>query len=137
MAILPMLPLFLSTILSFPLESGPVAQEPAPPAPVQAEAADPLAVLAHGKDGGPAATPDAPTAVAVCEFLCRSVVEAPDEVEVDVSDSRNGFRLDVQVGPGDMGRVIGKRGRVANAIRTVVGAAAAKDGVEVEVEFID
>lgn len=44
MAILPMLPLFLSTILSIPLDSGPVAQEPAPPAPVQAEAADPLAV---------------------------------------------------------------------------------------------
>lgn len=80
---------------------------------------------------------EAPTAVAVCEFLCRSVVEAPDEVEIDVSDTRGGFRLDVHVGQGDMGRVIGKRGRVANAIRTVVGAAAAKDGVEVEVEFID
>ncbi len=80
---------------------------------------------------------DAPTSVAVCEFLCRSVVEAPDDVEIDVSDTRDGFRLDVHVGPGDMGRVIGKRGRVANAIRTVVGAAAAKDGVEVEVEFID
>ncbi|MCP5027335.1 MAG: KH domain-containing protein [Actinomycetia bacterium] len=73
----------------------------------------------------------------MCEFLCRSVVEAPDEVEIDVSDTRDGFRLDVHVGQGDMGRVIGKRGRVANAIRTVVGAAAAKDGVEVEVEFID
>ena len=45
--------------------------------------------------------------------------------------------LEVQVGDDDMGRVIGKRGRVANSIRTVVRAAAARDGVEVDVEFVD
>ena len=45
--------------------------------------------------------------------------------------------LEVQVADDDMGRVIGKRGRVANAIRTVVRAAAARDGVEVDVEFVD
>ena len=48
-----------------------------------------------------------------------------------------GFRLEVRVGPEDMGRVIGKRGRVANAIRTVVRAAAVRDGVDVDVEFED
>ena len=45
--------------------------------------------------------------------------------------------LNVTVAPGDMGRVIGKRGRVATAIRTVVRAAAVRDGVEVDVEFVD
>ena len=43
----------------------------------------------------------------------------------------------MRVGPNDMGRVIGKRGRVAQAIRTVVRAAAARDGTDVEVEFED
>ncbi len=41
------------------------------------------------------------------------------------------------MGPDDMGRVIGKRGRVAGAIRTVVRAAAVRDGVDVDVEFVD
>ena len=41
------------------------------------------------------------------------------------------------MGPDDMGRVIGKRGRVANAIRTVVRAAAVRDGVDVDIEFED
>ena len=45
--------------------------------------------------------------------------------------------LEVRVGADDMGRVIGKRGRVAKAIRTVVRAAAARDGVDVDVEFVD
>ena len=45
--------------------------------------------------------------------------------------------LEVHVSEGDMGRVIGKRGRVANAIRTVVRAAAARDGVDVDIEFVD
>ena len=41
------------------------------------------------------------------------------------------------MGPDDMGRVIGKRGRVANSIRTVVRAAAVRDGVDVDIEFED
>ena len=47
------------------------------------------------------------------------------------------MRLDVTVNEDDMGRVIGRRGRVASAIRTVVGAAAVKDGVTTEVEFVE
>ena len=43
----------------------------------------------------------------------------------------------MRVAPGDMGRVIGKRGRIAQAIRTVARAAAVKDGVEVDVEFVE
>ena len=46
-------------------------------------------------------------------------------------------RSNVTVAPGDMGRVIGKRGRVATAIRTVTRAAAVRDGVEVDIEFLD
>ena len=77
-------------------------------------------------------------ALAVCEFVVRSLVDDPDAVRVEVND-RRGRRtgLDVHVAPGDMGRVIGKRGRTANAVRTVVRAAAVRDGIEVEVEFVD
>ena len=47
------------------------------------------------------------------------------------------MRLEVKVGPGDLGRVIGRRGRTAQSIRTVVRAAATRDGVEVDVDFAD
>ncbi|HSL58711.1 MAG TPA: KH domain-containing protein [Acidimicrobiales bacterium] len=80
----------------------------------------------------------APTAVAVLEHLVKALVDAPDAVRVDVDDShRHKVRLDVHVAEGDMGRVIGRRGRVAMSIRTVVRAAAVRDGVEVDVEFVD
>jgi predicted RNA-binding protein YlqC (UPF0109 family) len=58
-------------------------------------------------------------------------------VQIDVTEGRSLPRLTVRVGPADMGRVIGKRGRVAQAIRTVVRAAAVRDGTDVEVEFED
>ena len=77
------------------------------------------------------------TAVAVCEFICRSIVSQPDEVEVEVDGDDDHLELTVTVGDGDTGRVIGRRGRTAQAIRAVVRAAAAKDGVEVDVEFAD
>ena len=73
----------------------------------------------------------------VCKYLVRSIVENPDEVKVKVDTDGDRSQLDVSVADGDMGRVIGKRGRVANAIRTVVRAAAAQDGIEVDVEFLD
>ena len=78
------------------------------------------------------------TATAVLEYITKSVVDEPDAVEIDSTETRRGtVSLEVQVGDDDMGRVIGKRGRVANSIRTVVRAAAARDGVEVDVEFVD
>lgn len=80
---------------------------------------------------------EAPTAVAVCEYICRSIVSRPDEVEVSVEGDGDRYELTVTVGDGDTGRVIGRRGRTAQAIRAVVRAAAAKDGVEVDVEFAD
>jgi predicted RNA-binding protein YlqC (UPF0109 family) len=74
---------------------------------------------------------------AVLEFLVSSVVEDPDGVKVEATESRGRVNLDVHVAPGDMGRVIGKRGRIANAIRTVVRAAAVRDGVDIDVEFVE
>ncbi len=79
----------------------------------------------------------APTAEAVLLHLCKSVVSQPDDVLVETSANGDRVRLDVTVNADDMGRIIGRRGRVASAIRTVVGAAAAKDGVVTEVEFVE
>jgi predicted RNA-binding protein YlqC (UPF0109 family) len=79
----------------------------------------------------------AATAKTVLEYLVKAVVEEPEGVEVDVIDGRK-TTLEVHVAPGDMGRVIGKRGRVAQSIRTVVRAAAVRDGAsDVDVEFVD
>lgn len=81
---------------------------------------------------------DIGAAEAVLDLIVRSIVDDPDAVDIEASEKDDALRLDVRVGDGDMGRVIGKRGRMANAIRTVVAAAAASDGDEVvEVEFID
>jgi len=79
----------------------------------------------------------APVAQAVCELVVRRIVDHPDEVRVTAAETSSAVRLEVSVADGDMGRVIGRRGRVAGAIRTVVKAAATKDDVDVEVEFID
>jgi len=78
----------------------------------------------------------APTAAAVTEYLVKALVEEPDGVEVDVIDGRR-TSIEVHVAPGDMGRVIGKRGRVAQSIRTVVRAAAVRDSADVDVEFVE
>jgi predicted RNA-binding protein YlqC (UPF0109 family) len=80
---------------------------------------------------------DAPTAVAVLTHIVTSIVDDPDAVQVETSESRGRVRLDVRVGPGDLGRVIGRRGRTAQSIRTVVRAAATKDETDVDIEFVD
>ena len=82
-------------------------------------------------------TIEVPTARNVLEYLVKSVVENPDEVEVEVVERQGSVALEVTVAEGDMGRVIGRRGRVANSIRTIVRAAASKDGNFVDVEFVD
>lgn len=82
---------------------------------------------------------DAPeTAVAVLEYLAKALVADPDGVRVEADDADGSLTLNVYVADGDMGRVIGKRGRVANAIRSIGRAAAAKDGeTGVSIEFVD
>jgi uncharacterized protein len=80
----------------------------------------------------------APThASAVLEHIARSLVESPDGVRVEVVEGSGRPQLNLHVADGDMGRIIGKRGRMASAIRTVTRAAAARDGVEIDVEFVD
>ena len=79
----------------------------------------------------------APTAAAVLEHIVSSIVDDPAAVRVDTTDDGRRVRLDVRVGPGDLGRVIGRRGRTAQSIRTVVRAAAARDETDVDIEFVD
>lgn len=84
------------------------------------------------------ASSPAPTAHEVLDFVTRQIVEDPDAVEISVeAEEGEPVELAVTVGPGDLGRVIGRRGRVAQAIRTVVAAAGARDGIDVEVEFVE
>lgn len=79
----------------------------------------------------------APTAVAVLTHIVKSIVDDPDAVVVEVDDSGRRPTLNVRCGDGDLGRVIGRRGRTAASIRTVARAAASKDGVEIDIEFLD
>jgi predicted RNA-binding protein YlqC (UPF0109 family) len=79
----------------------------------------------------------APEAQDLLRHVVASIVENPDAVSIDASEDGDTIRFDVSVGDGDMGRVIGKRGRTAHAIRALVRAAAAKDGTAVDVEFVD
>ncbi|MFT4990129.1 MAG: putative RNA-binding protein YlqC (UPF0109 family) [Acidimicrobiales bacterium] len=79
----------------------------------------------------------APEAQDLLRHVVSSIVENPDAVSIEVSQDDDTIRFDVSVGDGDMGRVIGKRGRTAHAIRALVRAAAAKDGSSVDVEFVD
>ncbi len=70
--------------------------------------------------------------------VVRSIVDDPDAVQVDAGDGTAGkVRLEVRVASGDLGRVIGRRGRTAQSIRSVVRAAATRDGVDVDVDFED
>ncbi|MBI2709072.1 MAG: KH domain-containing protein [Actinobacteria bacterium] len=81
---------------------------------------------------------DAPTARAVLEYLARSIVDDPDAVRVEVeAGGRGDLTLNLHVAEGELGRVIGKRGRVAQSIRTIVRAAAVRDDVTVGIEFVD
>ena len=74
----------------------------------------------------------------VLEYLAKSIVDDADSVVVEVDQGRAGtVSLRLHVAPSDMGRVIGRRGRVAQAIRMVVRAAGAKEGVEAEVDIVD
>lgn len=74
----------------------------------------------------------------VLEYVAKAIVDEPDAVEVDADEGRRGgVELSLHVSPDDMGKVIGKRGRVAQAIRTVVRAAGHAEGVETNVDIVD
>jgi predicted RNA-binding protein YlqC (UPF0109 family) len=73
----------------------------------------------------------------VLEYLARSIVDDPESVVVEVDEGHSSVSLRLNVSPDDMGRVIGRRGRTAQAIRTVVRAAAAREGLEAHVDIVD
>lgn len=74
----------------------------------------------------------------VLEFVAKSIVDEPDAVVIEYEEGRRGdVRLSLRVSPDDMGKVIGRRGRVAQAIRAVVRAAGAREGLEVAVDIVD
>lgn len=74
---------------------------------------------------------------AVLDYLARSIVDDQDAVKIEVDQVSAGTILRLHVAPDDMGKVIGKRGRVAQSIRTLVRAAGAREGVSVNVDIVD
>jgi len=83
-------------------------------------------------DNGPA-----PTANAVLDHVVRGLVDEPDAVRIDTEQRGRRTILEVHVAQGELGRVIGRRGRTAQSIRTVVRAAATRDNTDVDIEFLD
>ncbi|MGH9100064.1 MAG: KH domain-containing protein, partial [Acidimicrobiales bacterium] len=75
--------------------------------------------------------------VEVLTYLARAMSEDPDSVVIRREGRRGSTVLRLHVAPGDMGRVIGRRGRTAQAIRTLVGAAGAREGVQTAVDIVD
>lgn len=73
---------------------------------------------------------------AFLEYVARSLVDDPDAVVVDVSEADDEVTLTLKVGEGDMGRIIGRDGRIANAIRSLLRVMGARDGRHVELEIV-
>ncbi len=69
------------------------------------------------------------------EIIAKSLVDSPDEVVVTEREENGSLYVDLSVAPDDMGKVIGKQGRIAKAIRGVVKAAASKENKKVVVEI--
>lgn len=74
----------------------------------------------------------------IVEFIVKSLVDSPDDVRVNEVEEHSGVTIvEVTVAQPDMGRIIGKSGRVINAIRAIVQVAAAKRGQQVKVEILE
>ena len=69
------------------------------------------------------------------EVIAKSLVDNPDEVVVTEKETEKGLVLELKVAPSEMGKVIGKQGRIAKAIRSVVKAAASRENKQVSVEI--
>ena len=69
------------------------------------------------------------------EVIAKSLVDNPDEVVVTEKETEKALVLELKVAPSDMGKVIGKQGRIAKAIRSVVKAAASRENKQVSVEI--
>ncbi|MUN61871.1 RNA-binding protein [Kocuria sediminis] len=71
------------------------------------------------------------------EHLVRGIVDSPDDVDVRLKSGRRAETLEVRVRPDDLGRVIGRQGRTAKALRTVIGALAEDGPVRIDVVDTD
>jgi predicted RNA-binding protein YlqC (UPF0109 family) len=71
------------------------------------------------------------------EYIARQLVDHPDEVRVEETQTEDGTLLRLMVAKDDVGKVIGKQGRIARALRTVVKASAVRDGKQATVEIVD
>ena len=72
----------------------------------------------------------------VLELIAKALVEHPEEVSVTEIKGENSITLELRVADGDMGKVIGKQGKIAKAIRTVVKAAASIENMHVSVDIV-
>lgn len=70
------------------------------------------------------------------EVIARNLVENPDEIKVTELEGERSIVLELKVAPEDMGKVIGKQGRIARAIRTVVKAASVHENKKIVVEIV-
>ncbi len=77
------------------------------------------------------------TARVSLEYIVKAIVDDPASVVIDVEESNNGIMLRVHTAPDDKGKVIGRRGRVAMAVRTVVRAVGSRDDTNVTVDIAD
>jgi predicted RNA-binding protein YlqC (UPF0109 family) len=73
---------------------------------------------------------------ALVEYIAKAIVNSPDQVVVTEETSEEGLTLKLQVADEDKGRVIGKQGRIAQAMRTLIRVKAAKEGTRVSLEII-
>lgn len=71
------------------------------------------------------------------EYIARSLVEHPDQVEVREFGASDRVRLELKVAREDMGRVIGKSGKIANAIRAMLRVAAERDGKQATLDVVE
>ena len=71
------------------------------------------------------------------EFLVKSLVDKPEEVDVNVVEGEKSTVIELRVAESDIGKVIGKQGRIAKAIRTILSASATKDGKRAVLEILD
>jgi predicted RNA-binding protein YlqC (UPF0109 family) len=74
---------------------------------------------------------------ALIEYIAKSLVENPDQVEVSELQNGNHVRLELHVAKEDMGRIIGKNGRVANSIRTLLRVAAEREGLQAVLDVVE
>lgn len=71
------------------------------------------------------------------EYVAKSLVDDPAAVSVNIVESDDGTIIELRVAQDDIGKVIGKRGRIAKAIRTLLSAAATRGGKDVKLQILD